>query len=77
MNYEGLEILPPKLQGFNMYESPLFNELVTKIKPKTIIEVGTWLGGSAFTMCESIKKNDLNTKLYCVDTWLGAIEFID
>jgi hypothetical protein len=69
--------MTPKLQGFNMYQSAIFNKLITEYKPETIIEVGTWLGGSAFTMCESIKANNLNAKLYCVDTWLGALEFID
>lgn len=63
--------------GFNNYKSEVFDTIITNTRPKTIIEVGTWLGGSAFTMCKAIKKNKLQTKLYCVDTWLGSLEFID
>ena len=75
--YDNLNLLPPDLFGFNMYKSKIFDNLIREVSPKVIIEVGTWKGGSAFTMCESIKSNGLNTKLYCVDTWLGALEFID
>lgn len=75
--YKELELLPPDFQGFNKANSNFFDELISKIKPKTIMEIGSWKGASAFTMCKSIKKNKLNTKIFCIDTWLGAIEFID
>lgn len=54
----------------------IFGELIEKIQPKTIIEVGTWHGQSAITMATTIKKLGLDTKIYCVDTWLGALEFM-
>jgi len=75
--YDNLELLPADLTGFNQYKSPIFYNLIQEICPKIIIEVGTWKGGSAFTMCEAIKKLNLNSRLYCVDTWLGALEFFD
>jgi hypothetical protein len=50
-------------------------EFVKNIKPSVIIEVGTWKGFSAFNMCNVIREEKLNTKIYCVDTWLGSLEF--
>lgn len=41
------------------------------IKPKNIIELGTHYGCSFFAMCQSMKDNQLNIKLYAVDTWEG------
>lgn len=56
-------------------DSTIFRELIERTKPKTIIEVGTWLGASAINMAKITKELKLDTKIYCVDTWLGAEEF--
>jgi len=70
--------IPPsnveEVQGWNSYNA-IFQELITEKRPDTIIEVGTWLGASAINMAKIIKQLGLNTKIYCVDTWLGAEEF--
>lgn len=72
--YDNLELLPEDLQGWNG-DSKVFKNLIDNINPKVIIEVGTWKGLSAITMAEHIKHTNKSTKIYCVDTWLGAIEF--
>lgn len=72
--YDNLELLPEDLSGWNGVDET-FNVLIERIKPYTIIEVGSWKGMSTVTMGKSIKKLNLSTKIYCVDTWLGAIEF--
>ena len=73
--YKNLELLPLDLQGWNG-SSPIFHTLISKINPKTIIEVGSWKGLSAITMGKSVKSLGLSdTKIHCVDTWLGAVEF--
>lgn len=74
--YENLELLPEDLSGWNG-DSDTFNVLIERIKPSVIIEVGTWKGLSAINMGKFVQKLDLSTKIYCVDTWLGAIEFWD
>ncbi len=74
--YNNLELLPLDLQGWHG-TSPVFEELINKTKPSLIIEVGTWKGQSAINMAKIIKKLGLSTKIYCVDTWLGALEFWD
>lgn len=54
---------------------PAFRALIEQTRPQTIIEVGTWLGASAIHMAEICRELGLSTKIYCVDTWLGAQEF--
>ena len=73
--YDNLDILPEDLQGWNG-KSKLFGQLIGEIRPKTIIEVGTWKGQSAINMGTSVVDLNLNTKIFCVDTWLGAVEFL-
>lgn len=73
--YEG--ILPSKNKnvfGWNSY-SDIFRKLVEENRPSVVVEVGTWLGASAIHMAKVAKELSLNTKMYCVDTWLGAQEF--
>lgn len=62
-------------EGWNG-NNAIFGELIEDIKPKVIIEVGSWHGQSAITMAKKVKELGLGTKIYCVDTWLGALEFM-
>jgi len=61
------------LQGWNS-DSEIFYNLVNEIKPNTIVEVGTWKGRSAARWLEATASAGLETKLYCVDSWLGGID---
>lgn len=73
--YQGIQPSGTKsIAGWNSY-SPFFCEIIEKQRPQTIIEVGTWLGASAIHMAGICKSLGLSTKIYCVDTWLGAEEF--
>jgi hypothetical protein len=72
--YQGLDELSLRVEGWN-HEDILFEKLIEEIRPELIVEVGSWLGGSAITMCNAIRKLDLQSKICCVDTWLGSIEF--
>lgn len=74
--YENLELLPKDLTGWNG-ESPVFRKLIEETNPSIIIEVGTWKGQSAINMGKVVREKNLKTVIYCVDTWLGAIEFWD
>lgn len=67
---------PADLRGWN-YDHPIFDQLVEETRPKTIIEVGTWKGMSAFRMARACDRLGLDTKIYCVDTWLGSLEFME
>jgi hypothetical protein len=72
--YDGLNLLPLDLNGWNG-NRPIFRKLISELQPTTIIEVGSWKGQSAINMGNITKQLNLNTKIHCVDTWLGAIEF--
>lgn len=72
--YDNLELLPIDVSGWNG-NSPAFKKLIEQVKPSVIIEVGTWKGQSTINMGKIIKELNLDSKIYCVDTWLGAIEF--
>jgi hypothetical protein len=72
--YDGFTPLPEDNSGWNG-NSEVFIKLISEIKPKTIIEVGTWKGQSAINMGKATKNLNLGTTIHCVDTWLGAIEF--
>ena len=73
--YQGFDwqSLPDDRSGWGS-DSAAFGELVAAIKPRRIIEVGTWKGGSALTLAEALEKQGLDAEIICVDTWLGALE---
>jgi predicted O-methyltransferase YrrM len=48
-------------------------ELTHKLKPKTIVELGTYYGCSFFAFAEAIQDYQLDTQLHGVDTWEGDI----
>lgn len=54
------------------FDNPVFEMLVTEVKPRLIIEVGTWLGASAIHMANIAKAHGIDTTILCVDTWLGS-----
>ncbi len=51
----------------------IFRELVERVKPEVILEVGSWKGWSAIQMAKWCKPS---TDIVCVDTWLGSFELL-
>ncbi len=49
-------------------------DLVRNIKPKTIVELGTYKGTSLFSFCQAVKDGNLETEINAVDTWKGDIQ---
>lgn len=74
--YQGFDASahPLDLQGWNG-DSRLFGDLIRRVDPQLVIEVGTWKGMSAVTMGKELQKLGVGRGLVCVDTWLGALEF--
>ncbi len=64
---------PEDVSGWGS-DSPAFGELVESLRPRRIIEIGTWKGGSALTLAGHLERLDLDCEIICVDTWLGALE---
>ena len=71
--YRGLAVRPWQMATWHS-DHPIFAELVRIVAPRLVIEVGTWLGGSALVMAEALKVQGTGT-LLCIDTWLGSVEF--
>ncbi|MFO7614550.1 MAG: class I SAM-dependent methyltransferase [Bacteroidales bacterium] len=46
-------------------------DLIANVKPKNIVELGTYKGTSFFAFCQAVKDLNLATKLNAVDTWQG------
>jgi len=58
-------------QTWHSSSAPIFEELIDELKPKTIIEVGSWKGVSAMVMARLGRPYD--SHVHCVDTWLGDV----
>jgi hypothetical protein len=65
------------LEPGSMPADGLYEQWVNQYKPNLIIEVGSFLGYSAIKMAKEIKNQNLDTKIICVDTWLGSPEHYD
>ncbi len=46
-------------------------DLVRFIRPRRIVELGTYWGTSFFSFCQAVKDHDLPTECIAVDTWEG------
>lgn len=68
-----LEEHPSDTQGWGS-NHPIFAYLIKRLRPALIFEVGTWKGRSALNMARQVKRLSLDTKIVCIDTWLGAPE---
>lgn len=55
-------------------DHPILTTLIDILRPKLILEVGTWKGLSAIYMANCIKSLNLETEIVCIDIWLGSPE---
>lgn len=55
----------------------VFEHLIQKVKPRTIIEVGTFLGASAIHMAGLTRELGLDTQILCIDDFRGWPGFKD
>jgi len=76
--YDGAPMLPycEFMWGDKENNAAIFKECITEIKPNLIVEVGSWVGGSAIMMAEIVKEQGLDTEIVCIDTWLGSVEHL-
>jgi hypothetical protein len=51
---------------------PWFEQIITQLRPRTILEVGTWKGASAIHMARIARRYNPQAEVLCVDTWLGS-----
>ena len=72
--------LPPSLRHFDprvclistwIDHLPFGYDIVEAVKPKLLVELGSYQGLSYFTFCQSIKDHDIDALCYAVDSWKG------
>lgn len=55
-------------------DSQVFDWLIDIVRPTELIEIGSWKGHSANHMIDVCKRHGLDSKIVCVDTFLGGPE---
>jgi len=73
--YEGFDVsaYEEDLQGWGSIH-PIFEVVLSAVRPSTIVEVGTWKGASAINMAKIAKGLGVSPDIICIDTFLGTIE---
>lgn len=74
--YDGFyyKAISPAGYLFPTSESALAKSIIEKFRPETIIEVGSYLGGSALTMARLCRELGLQSEIVCIDTWQGTLD---
>lgn len=52
---------------------PFAFEIVKRLKPQTIVELGSYSGSSLAAFCQAVEAVRLNTKCFGIDLWKGDI----
>lgn len=55
-------------------DAEVFQTLIEAVRPQSIIEVGSWKGHSANHMADVCRAANIQCKIICIDTFLGAVE---
>ena len=64
---------PTDLQGWHS-QHPYLTRAIAEVKPKIVVEVGVWKGASVVTMAKEVQRQNLDTAIVAIDTWLGSSE---
>lgn len=74
-NQRSLEIIPKYIEQSSWWQHvPVAHWIISEIKPKTVVELGTHYGVSFFAFCEAAEANSPDTFIYAVDTWEGDVQ---
>jgi SAM-dependent methyltransferase len=61
-------------EGFWRHGDPLWRDLLEATRPHLLIEVGAYKGRTSIFLAHLIKEMQLQTKIVCIDTWVGSPE---
>ncbi|MCA9072224.1 MAG: class I SAM-dependent methyltransferase, partial [Planctomycetaceae bacterium] len=75
--YEGFDHTNYRIDLQGTQNDSIFQELLTKLNPRLVVEVGSWKGDSSLHMAFLIKHLQLRSVVLCVDTWLGSLEHLE
>jgi glycosyltransferase involved in cell wall biosynthesis len=69
---EAIMFVPKKLViGAWTGHIPFAYWIVSTLRPRVIVELGTYSGDSYFALCQAVLENKLDAECYAVDTWCG------
>lgn len=76
--YEGFNALRfrPDHQGWNS-DHVYLSEVIATVKPRVVVEIGVWKGGSSIRMAEAMRSARCDGVIVSVDTWLGSWDHYD
>jgi cephalosporin hydroxylase len=75
--YKDFHPMPPDMQGWAS-DRPVFREVLTELKPKFIVEVGTWKGMSAFHMADLLlEMGHRDFELKCMVQFIQFFVMVD
>jgi predicted O-methyltransferase YrrM len=60
----------------NTPEQPAIGQVLTQLRPRVVVEAGTWKGDSAIRMATILAGLQVDAAIVCVDTWLGSLEHL-
>lgn len=63
----------PDKQGWKSTHRYL-RDSVKEVRPRIIIEIGVWKGGSTITLASALREFGLDGVVIAIDTWLGSSE---
>jgi hypothetical protein len=67
------QIYAKDLQGWGSQHRYL-SQSIDELRPRLIVEIGVWKGGSSIFMASKLKELRLDAALISIDTWLGSVE---
>jgi hypothetical protein len=54
-----------------------FEEVIRELRPKLVVEIGTWIGASAMWMIQAaLRLQHFDMEIVCIDTFLGSVEHL-
>jgi hypothetical protein len=71
--YEGFDYSRYQYDTSGGVAHAVFEPVIDRLRPRIIIEVGSWKGSSALHIASLIKKKSISGIVLCVDTWLGTV----
>lgn len=71
--FRASRLVPERLTPIESWHQhlPFGYALVALVKPKILVELGTHMGDSYCTFCQSALENQTGTRCFAVDTWEG------
>jgi hypothetical protein len=66
-----IRLIAEDSQGWQS-QHPFLSSTIEALRPRVVIEIGVWKGGSTLTMAHRLKDLGIDGAVIAVDTWLGA-----